>query len=157
MSATLERLLFARAYMVSVDPALVTISVEELMVAISGLQLLLSILAAILAGAAWLALSFFTDAYWSSTFLASGDKKSKPGYVHNPPSVEPLSGRDGAFIAVAGKAVVPQDRQLNGFLATDQWRWGDQPVPYYSQVPGYADTHLLLEQRKDEQKQTSAY
>lgn len=52
MSATLERLLFARAYMVSVDPALVTISVEELMVAISGLQLLLSILAAILAGAA---------------------------------------------------------------------------------------------------------
>ncbi|KAM5513478.1 hypothetical protein FOXYSP1_08278 [Fusarium oxysporum f. sp. phaseoli] len=147
MSATLERLLFARAYMVSVDPALVTISVEELMVAISGLQLLLSILAAILAGAAWLALSFFTDAYWSSTFLAS--------VIHT--TVEPLSGRDGAFIAVAGKAVVPQDRQLNGFLATDQWRWGDQPVPYYSQVPGYADTHLLLEQRKDEQKQTSAY
>ncbi|KAM6506952.1 hypothetical protein FALCPG4_018764 [Fusarium falciforme] len=63
MSATLERLLVARAYMVSVDPALVTISVEQLMVAISGLQLLLSILAAVLAGGAWLALTFFADAY----------------------------------------------------------------------------------------------
>lgn len=152
MSATLESLLVARAYMVSIDPALVTISVQKLIVAMSGLQLLLSILAAVLAGAAWLALSFLADAYWSNTFLASvmhttlerSGKRS--GYVHNPQNVELLSERDGDVIAVAGRAVVLQDRPSDGFLAQQQWMAGNQPVAYYSQIPSYGDTNFPLEQ-----------
>ncbi|KAH7169779.1 uncharacterized protein B0J16DRAFT_312425 [Fusarium flagelliforme] len=130
MSATMERLLVARAYIVSIDPALVTISVEKLIVAMSGLQLLLSVLAAVLAGVTWVALSFFADAYWSNTFLASvmhttldwGGKKSRPGYVHNPPSIELLLDRDGNFVTVGEKALVLQNRPLAslGFLAKDQ-------------------------------------
>ncbi|CAG7565860.1 unnamed protein product, partial [Fusarium equiseti] len=130
MSATMEGLLVARAYIVSVDPALVTISVERLIVAMSGLQLLLSVLAAVLAGVAWFALSFFADAYWSNTFLASvmhttldlGGKKSRPGYVHNPPSIELLLDRDGNFVTVGERALVLQNRPLAslGFLAKDQ-------------------------------------
>ncbi|UPK90909.1 hypothetical protein LCI18_001844 [Fusarium solani-melongenae] len=152
MSATLESLLVARAYMVSINPALVTISVQKLMVAMSGLQLLLSILAAVLAGVAWLALSILADAYWSNTFLASvmhttlerSGKRS--GYMHNPQNVELLLGRDGDFIAVAGRAVVLQERPLDGFLAQQQWA-GNQPVAYYSQIPNYGDTNFPLEQR----------
>lgn len=157
MSATLESLLVARAYMASIDPALVTISVQKLMVAMSGLQLLLSILAAVLAGAAWLALSFLADAYWSNTFLASvmhttlerSGKRS--GYVHNPQNVELLSGRDGDCIAVAGRAIVLQDRPSDGFLAQQQWMAGNQPVAYYSQIPSYGVTNFPLEQRGQNQ------
>ncbi|RSM18147.1 hypothetical protein CDV31_003069 [Fusarium ambrosium] len=159
MSETLERLLVARAYIVSVNPALVTISVQKLMVAMSYLQLLLSILAAVLAGAAWLALSFLADTYWSNTFLASvmhttlqwGGKKPRPGYVHNPPNVEVQKAGNGDFIAVAGRAVVLQDRPLPEFVPQNQWGGGNQPVPYYSQIPnyGYVDTNFPLEQRKE--------
>ncbi|KAH6894748.1 hypothetical protein B0T10DRAFT_481042 [Thelonectria olida] len=135
MSATMEGLLVARAYVVSVDPALVTISVKKLVIAMSGLQLLLCILAAVLAGVAWLALAFFTDAHWSNTFLASlmhttsetVGKKPQPGYMHNPPSVELLADRDGNFLAVSGKAVVLQNRlsapmeYLNQRLRGEGW------------------------------------
>ncbi|EEU40609.1 uncharacterized protein NECHADRAFT_33154 [Fusarium vanettenii 77-13-4] len=151
-SATLENLLVARAYMVSIDPSSVTINVQKLMVAMSGLQLLLSALAAVLAGVAWLALSFLADAYWSNTFLASvmhttlerSGKRS--GYVQNPQNVELLSGNNGDFIAVAGRAVVLQDRPSDGFLAQQQWMAGNQPVAYYSQVPTYADPNIPIQQ-----------
>ncbi|KAM6513659.1 hypothetical protein FALCPG4_016040 [Fusarium falciforme] len=120
MSATMECLLVARGYIVSVDPALVTIRVDKLIVAMSVLQLLLSILAVVLAGAAWLALAFFADSHWSNTFLANlayttserDGKKLKPGYMHDPPSVELLADGDEHFIAVSGKAVVLQNRVL---------------------------------------------
>ncbi|RSL67991.1 hypothetical protein CEP54_002934 [Fusarium duplospermum] len=159
MSERLERLLVARAYIVSVNPGLVTISVQKLMVAMSGLQLLLSILAAVLAGVSWFALSFFADAYWSNTFLANvmhttlqwGGKKPRPGYVHNPPNVEVQTAGNGDFIAVAGRAVVLQDRPLPEFVPQDQWVGVNQPVAYYSQIPnyGYVDTNFPLEQRKE--------
>ncbi|WAO97153.1 Hypothetical protein NCS54_01486700 [Fusarium falciforme] len=120
MSATMEGLLVARGYIVSVDPALVMISVDKLTVAISGLQLLLSILALVLAGAAWLALAFFADSHWSNTFLANlvyatsekDGKKSRPGYMHDPPSVEMIADGDEHFISVSGKAVALRDRIL---------------------------------------------
>ncbi|KAM0425646.1 hypothetical protein ACHAPT_009178 [Fusarium lateritium] len=148
MSPTMERLLVARAYIVSVDPALVTISVEKLIAAMSGLQLFLSVLAAVLAGVAWLALSFFADASWSNTFLANimhttlewGGKKPKPGYVHNPPNVELLPDGNGDFIAVAGRAVVLQSQPLGGFLTKEQ-----QETAYNQQL-GNAPTYVLLNQ-----------
>ncbi|KAM5349025.1 hypothetical protein ACJ41O_008848 [Fusarium nematophilum] len=135
MSATMESLLVARGYIVSVDPALVTISVDELIVAISGLQLLLSVLAVVLAGAAWLALAFFADSHWSNTFLANlvyatserDAKKLKPGYIHDPPSVELLADGDEHFIAVSGKAVVLRNRVLapsEDFLYESEWMVG---------------------------------
>ncbi|KAI8712162.1 hypothetical protein NCS52_01313700 [Fusarium sp. LHS14.1] len=130
ISGMMERLLVARAFIVSVDPALVTVSVDRLIVAMSGLQLLLSILAAVLACMAWLALSFFADAYWSNTFFSSvmhttlhwAGKKSRSGYVHNMPNVELLSGGDGSLITVAGSAVVLQTQYSAhlGLLAQDQ-------------------------------------
>ncbi|KAM6508440.1 hypothetical protein FALCPG4_018296 [Fusarium falciforme] len=120
MSATMEELLVARGYAVSVDPALVTISVDKLIVAISGLQLLLSIFAVVFAGTGWLALAFFADAHWSNTLLANlihttskkDEKESKPGYLRNAPKVALLADGNGTFIAVSGKAVALQDQLL---------------------------------------------
>lgn len=120
MLVTMEGLLVARGYIVSVDPALVMISVEKLTVAISGLQFLLSILTLLLAGDAWLALAFFADSHWSNMFLANlvyatserDGKKSRPGYMLDPSSVEPMADGDGHFIAVSGKSVAIRDRVL---------------------------------------------
>ncbi|KAH6883578.1 hypothetical protein B0T10DRAFT_411017 [Thelonectria olida] len=120
MLATMEGLLIARGYIVSVDPALVMISVDKLTAAISGLQLLLSILALVLAGAAWLALALFADSHWSNTFLAilvyatseRDGKKPRPGYMHDPPSVELIADGDEHFIEVSGKAVALRGRVL---------------------------------------------
>ncbi|KAM6508439.1 hypothetical protein FALCPG4_018296 [Fusarium falciforme] len=153
MSATMEELLVARGYAVSVDPALVTISVDKLIVAISGLQLLLSIFAVVFAGTGWLALAFFADAHWSNTLLANlihttskkDEKESKPGYLRNAPKVALLADGNGTFIAVSGKAVALQDqllvpmdsleddsrghgRQKQGF-GTDVYRLTDKEEP----------------------------
>ncbi|KAH7235309.1 hypothetical protein BKA59DRAFT_406012 [Fusarium tricinctum] len=110
---TMEGLLVARGYIASVDPALVTISVHTMTVAISGLQLLLSILALFLAGAAWLALAFCTNSYWSNTFLADlvyvtserDGKMSRPGYIRDPINIALMGCGDENFITVSGKVV----------------------------------------------------
>ncbi|OAQ61223.1 hypothetical protein VFPPC_16717 [Pochonia chlamydosporia 170] len=115
-SATIEGLLVARGYAVSVDPTLVSITVDKLIVAMSGLQLLLSILSVVLAGAAWVLLGTFAPAPWSNTFLSSllhsiseqSGVKSKAGYMVNPPSVELSTGAHGGVITVSGNAIVLQ-------------------------------------------------
>jgi hypothetical protein len=120
MSAKIATLLVARGHIVSIDPALVTINVDKLIVAMSGLQLLLSLLAALLAGFAWLTLAMFANAHWSNTFLATlvhatsdrSGKRSKPGYMHNPPDITVLGPEDRSYITISGKAVVLQDQPL---------------------------------------------
>ncbi|KAK4445592.1 hypothetical protein QBC34DRAFT_487243 [Podospora aff. communis PSN243] len=62
-------LLIARAFAVSVDPGMVTVRMETLVPAVSGLQLLLSVLVAVLAAVAWGALVWGEDRSWSKSFL----------------------------------------------------------------------------------------
>ncbi|KAL4731174.1 hypothetical protein ACLX1H_000135 [Fusarium chlamydosporum] len=90
---SLESLLTARAYSVSIDPSLVQISVDELIVAMSRLQLALSCLALVMAMVLWLALMIFADAHWASSLLANlihstaETKSAKPGYMMRDPKV----------------------------------------------------------------------
>ncbi|KAJ4247453.1 hypothetical protein NW762_013128 [Fusarium torreyae] len=109
---TVKSLLVARAYTVSIDPSLVEISVEKLMVAMSRLQLALSCLAFVLAVVVWLGLMIFADAHWASTLLANlihttseASTGVKPGYMSRPPDVTLLSGSQKKVLAVDGKMV----------------------------------------------------
>jgi len=116
----MEDLLVARGFVVSVDPALVQISVQKLIAAVSPLQVFLSLLALVLAVISWLGVTFFTDAPWSSTLLANlvhtapftGSRPSKAGYMRRPPNVEIVGKGEGCVLTVSGRAVVPQETQL---------------------------------------------
>ncbi|KAF4994656.1 hypothetical protein FGRMN_5653 [Fusarium graminum] len=89
----LESYLVARAYTVSIDPSLVQITVEKIMVAMSYLQLYLSCLALFLAIILWLGLMIFADAHWASSLMAnlinttSETDKKKPGYMTRAPDL----------------------------------------------------------------------
>ena len=119
-STTIESLLIARGYAVSVDPALVSITVDKLVVAMSSLQLLLSILAAVLGLAAWGFLATWVPAPWSNTFLSSllhslseqRGSTSKPGYVVKPPNIEWSMGAERTIITVSGDAIVLQGSEM---------------------------------------------
>ncbi|KAM0549190.1 hypothetical protein ACHAPJ_009499 [Fusarium lateritium] len=109
---TIKSLLVARAYTVSIDPSLVEISVEKLMVAMSRLQLALSCLTFVLAVVIWLGLMIFADAHWASTLLANlihttsdANTGAKPGYMSRPPDVALLPGSQKKVLAVDGKMV----------------------------------------------------
>jgi hypothetical protein len=67
MDDRINSLLVARAYVASIDPALVTVTVKKLVVAMSGLQLFLTAFAGLLAILAWLGLIMCTDSPWSNT------------------------------------------------------------------------------------------
>ncbi|EWG50833.1 hypothetical protein FVEG_09965 [Fusarium verticillioides 7600] len=119
-SETIESLMIARGYSVSVDPSLVQISVDKLMVAMSRLQLALSCLALFLAIVMWLGLMVATDAHWTGTLLAnlihtiSEPNKVKPGYIARVPSLSlvPIGQKrvlavDGRVVTVADPALIP--------------------------------------------------
>ncbi|KAF5008992.1 hypothetical protein FDECE_4755 [Fusarium decemcellulare] len=112
-SDTIESLLLARGYAVSVDPSLVEISVDKLIVAMSRLQLALSCLALVLATISWLALMVFADAHWANSLLANLvhsaselSTKAKPGYMSRPPDVTLLSRGHKKVLTIDGKMVV---------------------------------------------------
>ncbi|KAG7410531.1 hypothetical protein Forpe1208_v010737 [Fusarium oxysporum f. sp. rapae] len=117
-SQTIESLLTARAYSVSINPALVEISVDNLMVAMSGLQLFLSCLALILAAVAWLGLMFYADAQWANTLLAnlihttSESNSTDPGYVRRAPDVTLVTMNRKNGLAVDGKMVTVSNTGL---------------------------------------------
>ncbi|KAM0374358.1 hypothetical protein ACHAPY_008600 [Fusarium culmorum] len=108
---TMESLLVSRAYSVSIDPSLVFISVDKLIVAMSYLQLALSCLALLMAIVLWLALMIFADAHWASSLLANlihtttETGGAKPGYMMRDPSVtlQPMGKR--RLLAVKGGQV----------------------------------------------------
>ncbi|KAH7148141.1 hypothetical protein DER46DRAFT_672228 [Fusarium sp. MPI-SDFR-AT-0072] len=110
-SETIDPLLIARAYTVSVDPSLVQITVDKLIVAISRLQLALSCLALLMAIVLWLSLMIFADAHWTSSPLANllhttlGTSRTKPGYIMNDPHVTLFSVGKKKLLAVDGKIV----------------------------------------------------
>lgn len=119
-------LLIARAYTVSVDPALVTIRVNKLTVAMSKLQLILSALAVFLAGVAWLGLAFGSQAYWSNTLLAnlvhstSEKNDGQPGYMHYPPEVGMVKEAQKTLMVISGNAVALRHRDGGGVDVSDQ-------------------------------------
>ncbi|KAM0260329.1 hypothetical protein ACHAPA_010305 [Fusarium lateritium] len=140
-SETLQNLLIARAYAVSIDASAVQITVDKLMVAMSYLQLALSCLALLLAFVLWLGLLVFADAQWASSLLAnlinttSEPNKIKPGYMTRTPDVTLQSGgQKKKSLAVNGMPVilhhaVPPAQQ--GMIS---------PVPYGEEAKSYMET-----------------
>ncbi|KAG4279675.1 hypothetical protein FPRO04_13502 [Fusarium proliferatum] len=112
---TIESLLVARAYSSSIDPTLVQISVEELMVAMSRLQLALSCLAFFLALVSWLGLMILADSHWASTLFAnlihttSEPSKVKPGYITRSPNLSLVPAGQKRMLAVNGRVVTVAD------------------------------------------------
>ncbi|KAF4960736.1 hypothetical protein FGADI_753 [Fusarium gaditjirri] len=112
---TIESLMIARGYSVSVDPSLVQISVDKLMMAMSRLQLALSCLALFLAIIMWLGLMASTDAHWTGTLLAnlihttSEPNKVKPGYITQVPNLSLVPVGQKRLLAVDGRAVTIAD------------------------------------------------
>ncbi|KAF5529749.1 hypothetical protein FMEXI_13957 [Fusarium mexicanum] len=114
-SGTIESLMVARGYSVSVDPSLVQISVDKLMVAMSRLQLALSCLALFLAIVMWLVLMVATDPHWTGTLLAnlvhttSEPNKVKPGYITRVPDLSLVPIGQKRVLAVDGRALTVAD------------------------------------------------
>ncbi|KAG5758103.1 hypothetical protein H9Q69_012290 [Fusarium xylarioides] len=112
---TIESLLVARAYSSSIDPALVQISVDKLMVAMSRLQLALSCFALFLALIGWLGLMILADAHWASTLFAnlihttSEPSKTKPGYITRAPNLSLVPAGQKRMLAVDGRVVTVAD------------------------------------------------
>jgi hypothetical protein len=110
-------LLVARGFAVSVDPSLVGVTVQYMVVAVSGLQLFLSVLAAVLAIASWSALAFIAENGWTKSFLANlvhtalyrGTPESKTSYMKVPPNVDVVVHAEGDFVTVEGRPVVLYD------------------------------------------------
>ncbi|CEI70906.1 hypothetical protein FVEN_g9716 [Fusarium venenatum] len=110
-SETIESLLIARAYTVSIDPSLVQITVDKLIVAISYLQLALSCLALLMAIVLWLTHFILIDTHWASSPLAnliyttSDMSSTKPRYIAGDPRITLQSVGKKKLLAVDGKIV----------------------------------------------------
>ncbi|CEI61354.1 hypothetical protein FVEN_g5931 [Fusarium venenatum] len=130
---TMESLLISRAYSVGIDPSLVYISVDKLIVAVSYLQLALSCLALLMAIALWLALMIFADAHWASSLLANlihtttETGGAKPGYMMRDPNVslQPMGKRK--LLAVKGGQVT---------LCSPTPVYGEQTTGYVDDTKG---------------------
>ncbi|KPA39616.1 hypothetical protein FLAG1_07514 [Fusarium langsethiae] len=130
---TMESLLVSRAYSVSIDPSLVYISVDKLIVAMSYLQLALSCLALLMAIVLWLALMIFADAHWASSLLANlihtttETGGAKPGYMMRDPNVtlQPMGKRK--LLAVKGGQVT---------LCSPVSDYGEQATGYVDEMKG---------------------
>ncbi|KAM0227702.1 hypothetical protein ACHAP5_012124 [Fusarium lateritium] len=140
-SEALESLLIARAYTVSIDPSLVQITVDQIMVAMSYLQLYLSCFALFLAIILWLGLMIFAEAHWASSLMAnlinttSEPKKNKPGYITRVPEVTLQSGgQTKKLLAVDGMPVT-----LNHSAPPMQQRMAS-PAPYGEEGKSYVET-----------------
>ncbi|KAM0497396.1 hypothetical protein ACHAP8_006888 [Fusarium lateritium] len=128
-----ESLLISRAYSVGIDPSLVYISVDKLIVAVSYLQLALSCLALLMAIVLWLALMIFADAHWASSLLANlihtttETGSAKPGYMMRDPSVslQPMGKRK--LLAVKGGQVT---------LCSPTSVYGEQTTGYVDDTKG---------------------
>ncbi|KAH7187440.1 hypothetical protein BKA60DRAFT_602398 [Fusarium oxysporum] len=137
---TIESLLVARAYSSSVDPTLVQISVDKLMVAMSRLQLALSCLALFLALIGWLGLMVLADTHWASTLFAnlihttSEPNKVKPGYITRAPNLSLVPIGQKRLLAVDGRVVTVADP------APFPMQPMGSPEHYLGEMKGHANT-----------------
>ncbi|CVL05119.1 uncharacterized protein FMAN_13060 [Fusarium mangiferae] len=117
-SRAIESLLAARAYSVGIDPSLVELSVDQLMVAMSSLQLFLTCLALALATVIWIGLAYAADEHWSSTlfgnliYTPSETHKSNPGYIKRAPEVTLLPMGRKKILAVDGETLTTSSTVL---------------------------------------------
>ncbi|KAH7239552.1 hypothetical protein BKA59DRAFT_495905 [Fusarium tricinctum] len=111
ISETIDLLLIARAFIVSINSSLVQIAVNKLVVAISHLQLALSCLALLMAIVLWLIQFILADTYWASSFLANliytilDMSSTKPRYITGDPRITLQSVGKKKLLAVDGKIV----------------------------------------------------
>ncbi|KAF5695633.1 hypothetical protein FDENT_258 [Fusarium denticulatum] len=156
---TIESLLVARAYSSSIDPALVQISVDKLMVAMSPLQLSLSCLALFLALIGWLGLMALADTHWASTLFAnlihtaSEPNKVKPAYIKRAPNLSLMPTGQKRLLTIDGRVVTVTTNstsfpmQSAGSLEYDPGEikghanTGTYPMTYYDSDSG---RHALL-------------
>lgn len=118
----IDNLLIARGFIVSVDPSLVTVSLDTIEFALSYLQVLLVLLAAVLAAVGWLLLWLFATAHWSSsllsnlvfsTALAQGGRQQKgPGYLFKTPDIQLRTPKSDATVTINGEAVMVESQFL---------------------------------------------
>ncbi|KAH8651918.1 hypothetical protein BGZ60DRAFT_387860 [Tricladium varicosporioides] len=95
-SERIDDLLIARAFIVAVDPAQVTLISGRLTPAISQLQMFLVLLSAFLAVVAWILLTLFSTSHWSSSLLQNllapmdvgNGRKMNPGYINPVPDIK---------------------------------------------------------------------
>ncbi|WJG36182.1 uncharacterized protein FOBCDRAFT_298917 [Fusarium oxysporum Fo47] len=133
-SGAIEALLTARAYSVSIDPSLVELSVDKLMVAMSSLQLFLTCLALVLAAVIWIGLMYSADGHWSSTLLGnlihttSEMNEANPGYVKKAPEITLLPMGRKKVLAVDGGTLTISNTGLTSMqpFATSDPFPGDQ-------------------------------
>ncbi|KAK4457981.1 hypothetical protein QBC42DRAFT_308974 [Cladorrhinum samala] len=114
-SPKLTNLLVARAFAADVDQSglLVSVTVDNLIAALSGLQLLLCLLPPVLVFAVWLALVFWVEENWSKSFLANlinstlyaGTPQSESLYMKRPPNVDMIAHEEGIHIVIEGRPV----------------------------------------------------
>lgn len=138
-SPKLMNLLVARAFAVGVDPSgsLVSVTVDNLIAALSGLQLLLCVLAPVLVIVVWLALLFWVDEKWSKSFqvnlihstLYSGTTESERVYMKRPPNVDMIAHEEGNYIVIEGRPVFLGAPHASGAASTaapvQQFHYGE--------------------------------
>jgi hypothetical protein len=155
---SMASLLIARAYVISINPALVGISVKKLIVAMSALQLFLSVLTVLLGGVGWVLLTYCADAHWSSTFLANllhttayrDKQRPRPGYMRNTPELDMRSDGGRNYITVSGQPIVLQEiyPAFTGPLASPETVNVGSPIYRGDGVDEKAGTGLLSSYRE---------
>jgi hypothetical protein len=107
----IDNLLLSRGFILSIDPALVTVKLSTLKPAISYLQILLVAFAALLCLVNWVLLLAFASPHWSSSILANlvatpgvrpteNGQRRKPGWMGNTPSVHLTKARMGTIMTI---------------------------------------------------------
>ncbi|ENH66424.1 hypothetical protein FOC1_g10000574 [Fusarium oxysporum f. sp. cubense race 1] len=140
-SGAIEALLTARAYSVSIDPSLVELSVDKLMVAMSSLQLFLTCLALVLAAVIWIGLMYSADGHWSSTLLGnlihttSEMNEANPGYVKKAPEITLLPMGRKKVLAVDGGTLTISNTGLTSM----------QPFATFDPFPGDPKGHMEVD------------
>ncbi|KAG9232892.1 hypothetical protein BJ875DRAFT_379729 [Amylocarpus encephaloides] len=106
-SQKVDDLLLARAFIVSIDPSLVTLEVNIFKQAISYLQICLVLLAVFFAGVSYTALQVLSTPHWSNSLLANllapvdvNGRKLDPGYIKNVPRISLRAGTIGTVTTV---------------------------------------------------------
>ncbi|EXL91020.1 hypothetical protein NOF04DRAFT_18336 [Fusarium oxysporum II5] len=140
-SGAIEALLTARAYSVSIDPSLVELSVDKLMVAMSSLQLFLTCLALVLAAVIWIGLMYSAHGHWSSTLLGnlihttSEMNEANPGYVKKAPEITLLPMGRKKVLAVDGGTLTISNTGLTSM----------QPFATFDPFPGDPKGHMEVD------------
>jgi hypothetical protein len=132
-SDRMDELLVARGFIVSVDPALVTLETSYLTPAISYLQLFLILMAVVLAPIGWFSLQALASPYWANSLLSNmlytvraptTPTTKGPGYIWRAPDIRlwdtPSQGAitvDSAYLKLEGAQAAYASGHSSGYVA----------------------------------------